>query len=89
MKLSNDGVNWRYEVMPLSEQDKVYRVRVGVGRSGFFFEIQPNLHRWYYIAEIAPREGGYLRCSPTKVGREKRYAFNELFEKLKEETKGV
>jgi hypothetical protein len=86
MKLSNDGINWLYEIRSLGEQSEVYRVRIGVGWGGFFFDLQPDPHEWWYIAEIVPVGGaGLYRW---QVFKKKRNFFNKLFEKLKENQDG-
>jgi hypothetical protein len=85
MKLSKGSFSWKFEVTPLSEQDETYRAKIAIGRKEFSFEA--HLDRWYRIAEISAAEGVYLRYSPTKVQR--RYIYDELFDKLKEEISKV
>jgi hypothetical protein len=82
MKLSNDGVHWRYEIESLGEQSEVFRLRIGVGWGGFFFDLQPDPYEWWYIAEIVPVGGADIYKWPKKEN-----FFNKLFKKLEEKTK--
>jgi hypothetical protein len=82
MKLPNDGGSWRHGIATVGERGKIYRLRIGVGWVGFFLDFQPELHQWYYMAEISSSEGGGLYRWQTN--RERKHYFNKLFEKLKE-----
>jgi hypothetical protein len=87
MKLPNDdGVSWMYNIKSLGEQGEVFRLRIGVGWGGFFFDLQPAPNKWWYIAEIVPVEGAGLY--QPKLFKEKRVFFSKLFEKLKENEEG-